>query len=73
MVVYTYSEARQNLASLLDRAAKEGEVKIRRKNGQTFIVRLETRTDSPLDVKAVDLGVSTAEIVSIIREGRERY
>lgn len=73
MVVYTYSEARQNLASLLDRAAREGEVRIRRKDGQTFIVRLEVGADSPLDVKAVDLGVSTEEIVSIIREGRERY
>lgn len=73
MVVYTYSEARQNLASLLDRAAREGEVRIRRKDGQTFIVRLEVSADSPLDVKSVDLGVSTDEIVSIIREGRERY
>ena len=73
MVVYTYSEARQNLASLLDRAAKEGEVRIRRKDGQTFIVKLEIRADSPLDVKAVDLGVTTDEIVRIIREGRERY
>ena len=73
MVVYTCSEARQNLASLLDRAANEGEVRIRRKDGQTFIVKLEIRTDSPLDVKAVDLGVTTDEIVRIIREGRERY
>jgi uncharacterized protein (DUF433 family) len=28
---------------------------------------------SPLDVCAVDLGVSTGEIVEMIREGRERY
>jgi hypothetical protein len=72
MVVYTYSEARQNLASLLDQAAKEGEVRIRRKNGQVFIVKLQPRADSPLDVKRVDLGVTTDEIVRIVREGRER-
>ena len=28
---------------------------------------------SPLDVEGVDLGVTTDEIVSMIREGRERY
>jgi antitoxin Phd len=72
MVVYTYSQARQNLASLLDQAAKEGEVRIRRRDGQTFIVKLQPGSDSPLDVKTVDLGVTTDEIVRIVREGRER-
>ncbi|MBN1956127.1 MAG: type II toxin-antitoxin system Phd/YefM family antitoxin [Anaerolineae bacterium] len=72
MVVYTYSEARQNLASLLDQAAKEGEVRIRRKDGQVFVIRLQPRSDSPLDVKEVDLGISTDDIVKIVREGRER-
>ena len=28
---------------------------------------------SPLDVEGVDLGVTTDEIVSMIREGRGRY
>jgi hypothetical protein len=72
MIVYTYSQARQNLASLLDQAAREGEVRIRRKDGQVFIVKPQPRTDSPLEVKRVDLGVTTDEIVSIVREGRER-
>jgi hypothetical protein len=72
MVVYTYSEARQKLSALLDQAAREGEVRIRRKDGQIFIVKLQPRGDSPLDVTKVDLGVSTKEIVSLIREGRER-
>lgn len=72
MVEYTYSKARQNLASLLDQAAKEGEVRIRRKDGQVFVVRPQPSTDSPLDVKSVDLAISTDDIVRIIREGRER-
>jgi len=72
MIVYTYSEARQNLASLLDQAAKEGEVRIRRKDGQVFVIKLQPRADSPLDVQAVNLDVTTDEIVSIVREGRER-
>lgn len=73
MIIYTYSEARQNLSSLLDRAAQDGEVRIRRRDGRVFVVKPEQRMASPLDVDSVDLGVTTDEIVSIIREGRERY
>jgi hypothetical protein len=38
MNVYTYTEARQNLATLLDKASREGEVLIKRKDGQMFKV-----------------------------------
>ena len=72
MRVYTYSEARQKLAALLDIAQTEGAVAIRRRNGQTFILRSEPSNGSPLDVEGVDLGVTTDEIVSLIRESRER-
>ncbi len=72
MIVYTYSEARQNLASLLDQAAKDGEVRIKRQNGQVFVVRIEPEIESPLDVEPVDLGVGAAEIVGFVRESRER-
>jgi len=72
MNVYTYSEARQRLASLLEQAAREGEVRIKRRDGQVFVVRPEARKSSPLDVEGVDLGISTAEILQFIQEGRER-
>jgi len=72
MTEYTYSEARQNLASLLERAAREGEVRIRRRDGRIFVVKAQPRSDSPLNVEGVDLGVTTAEIVEVIREGREK-
>ncbi len=72
MTVYTYSEARQNLATLLEKAAKEGEVRIRRRDGKVFVIRPQARADSPLNVESVDLGVSTAEIVELIHEGRSR-
>ena len=71
--VYTYSEARQNLASLLDQATQEGEVRVRRKDGQIFVIRPETRTGSPLDVEGVDLGMTAAEIVQFIHEGHREY
>lgn len=73
MTEYTYSEARQNLAALLEEATRKGEVRIRRRDGRVFVVRLKEGGGSPLDLASVDLNVSTEEIVSIIREGRERY
>jgi len=73
MKTYTYSEARQNLASLLEEARADGAVKISRKDGKSFILRPELSGKSPLDVEGVDVDITTDEIVSIIREGRERY
>lgn len=70
--IYTYSEARQNLATLLDKAAQEGEVKIRRKDGQVFVVKPEAKTGSALDVEGIDLDVTIAEIVEFIRESRSQ-
>jgi hypothetical protein len=72
MRVYTYSEARQNLADLLDQAVEEGEVRIRRRDGREYILRPHRREGSPLDVPAVSTGVSAEEIVDAVREGRER-
>ncbi len=70
MKSYTYSQARQALARLLDQAWKEGAVRIRRRDGQTFIIRPERSGKSPLDVEGLDLGITTDEIVQFVREGR---
>ena len=72
MRVYTYSEARQNLATLLDVASRDGAVAIRRRDGQTFILSPEAAGSSSLDVDGIDLDVTTEEIIDIIRQGRER-
>jgi len=72
MNVYTYSEARQKLARLLEQAVREGEVKIRRQDGQTFVIKPERRMGSPLDVEGLDLGLTAAEIVRFVQEGRRR-
>jgi len=50
MKEYTFSEARQRLSSLLDRARKEGSVRIRRRDGQKFILQPDLQSRSPLDV-----------------------
>ncbi|MBI2567740.1 MAG: type II toxin-antitoxin system Phd/YefM family antitoxin [Candidatus Schekmanbacteria bacterium] len=72
MNVYTFSDARQRLASVLDQAAKEGAVRIKRRDGQSFLIVPEKPSRSPLDVPGVDVTVSTEELVGIVREGRER-
>ena len=72
MTVYTYSEARQQFASLLERAQREGGVRVRRRDGQMFVILAERSEKSPLDVGGVDIGLSEGEIVRVVREGRER-
>ncbi len=72
MKVYTYSEARQRLSSLLDKARAEGAVRIKRRDGQEFVVQPVDRKGSPLDVDGLDLGWTREEIVAAVRQGRER-
>ena len=72
MRVYTYSEARQKLASLLDEASEEGAVRIRRRDGQEYVLRPVSADGSPLDVEGLNLGWTREEIVAAVREGRER-
>lgn len=72
MMVYTYSEARQKLAQLLDEVLEEGEVRIKRKDGQEFVVKPVSKKTSPLDVPGLDLGIDATEIVQFIQVGR-RY
>lgn len=70
MKVYSYSAARQRLAELLNRARREGQVEIRRRDGQVFIVRAGARSGSPLDVPAVRTNLSREEVVGLVRESR---
>jgi len=70
MKVYSYSEARQQLAQLLNRVRQDGQVEIRRRDGQAFIVRPAESAGSPLDVPGVDTDFSREEIVRLVRESR---
>ncbi len=72
MQVYTYSEARQKLAFVLEQAEDTGKVLIKRKDGRTFALVPEKNASSPLDVPSIKAKITTQEIVNIIREGRER-
>ena len=72
MKVYTFSEARQNFASVLDRAQREGAVRITRRDGRAFTIQPVKEVPSPLGVKSAALKLRRKEIVAAVREGRER-
>lgn len=70
MRVFTYSEARQNLAKLLTLAQTET-VRIRRRDGTTFSLSAEPGVKaSPFDVPGVRTTATTADILSAISESR---
>lgn len=72
MQVYSYSEARQKLSSVLDKAESTGKVIIRRKDGRTFALTPEQTRRSPLDVPSIRASISTEELVKIVRKERGR-
>lgn len=72
MKVYTYSEARQQLAAVLEAAHRDGVVQIRRKDGRVFVIKPEQERGSPLDIVGVSLDVTTPEIIEYLQESRRR-
>lgn len=72
MEVYSYSEARQKLSSVLDQAESTGKVFIRRRDGRTYSLVPERMPDSPLDVPSVKANISTREVVELVRRERGR-
>ena len=72
MKVYTYSQARQKLADILEESKKE-EVVIRRRKGDMFsIIPKSQARRSPFDVPGLRKGITREEILEAIRESRER-
>ncbi len=71
MKEYSFTEARQHFASVLDEAKKEGIVCVRKRDGESFYIKPATLKKSPLDVKGVDLGITSTEILDAIRQSRE--
>jgi antitoxin (DNA-binding transcriptional repressor) of toxin-antitoxin stability system len=73
MKTFTVTEARQKLASLLEQAAKYGEVRIKRRDGQVFVIKPQKRVGSPLAVEGINLNLSRQEILESIEEGRRVF
>ena len=72
MKEYSFTEARQHFASLLDEAKRDGVVCVKKRDGESFYIKPAVPKKSPLDVKGVDLDITSSEIVDIVRKGRER-
>ena len=72
MKEYSFTEARQHFASILEEAKTAGVVCIKKKNGESFYIKPVISKKSPLDIKGVNLGISSSDIVDIVRSGRER-
>lgn len=72
MKIYTYSEARQNLASLLEEARRKGGVRIRRRDGASFVLRPERAVSAPLDVAGANLRLQRSQIVAAVRDSRKK-
>jgi len=70
MKVYTYSEARQRLADVLNIARSE-EVIIKRKGGETFSIIYRKSKKSPFDVPGIQTKATTKDILAALRESRE--
>lgn len=65
-------DLRSDFSIVLDKAKVEGGVLITRRDGTMFEILPVPRKELPLDVRGVDLDLTADEIVSIIRESRER-
>ncbi|HNP88403.1 MAG: type II toxin-antitoxin system Phd/YefM family antitoxin [Chloroflexi bacterium SZAS-1] len=75
MKSYTFSEARQNFAAILEQARRDGAVRIQRRDGQRFVLMPEPAITSPLDISGIvpQQPVSRNDILQSIQEGREHY
>jgi len=73
-MVYSYSEARERLSALLERALREGQVKIKSQDGRVFIIRPEqSLKTSPFEVRSIKLSITKLDILEAIRESRARF
>jgi PHD/YefM family antitoxin component YafN of YafNO toxin-antitoxin module len=72
MTVYTFSEAQQKLASILDEAERQGAVRIKRRDGSEFEIAPVREERSPLDVEGIPLDLTAEEIIAALKESRSR-
>jgi hypothetical protein len=73
MKIYTYSEAREKLSSILEESKTE-EVVIKRRRGDMYAIvpRSARPRRSPFDVPGLSKSITRQEILEAISESRER-
>ena len=68
----SFEEALNRFQELFDEVEKEGALRIRRKDGKVFVLKVEgSDRRPPLDVEGVETDLTLDEILQVIREGRE--
>ncbi len=72
MLIYTYIEAKKDLSKLLDKAKKNNDVFIQSEDSEMFALRFFSKKETAYNLPHTDLELSRDEIVSCIREVRER-
>lgn len=75
MKSYTFSEARQHFAAILEQARRDGAVRIQRRDGQSFVLTPEPLSVSPLDIPGITPSqpVTREVIIQSIQESRRSY
>ena len=71
MLVVTYSQARQNFASVLDTSKKDGCVLIKRADGSVFKISPQESSGSPFEGIKTLVNIRSEQILSALRETRE--
>jgi antitoxin (DNA-binding transcriptional repressor) of toxin-antitoxin stability system len=71
MLVVTYSEARQNFASVLDKSKNDGAVLIKRADGSVFRISPEVPDSSPFAGIKTLFDIKHDDIMQSLRETRE--
>ncbi len=75
MKSYTFSEARQNFAAVLEQARRDGAVRIQRRDGQSFVLTPEPQKASPLDIPGIisSKTITREDILQSIQDSRRNY
>jgi hypothetical protein len=71
MLVVTYSEARQNFASVLDKSKNDGAVLVKRADGSVFRISPEVSDSSPFAGIKTLFDIRHEDIMQSLRESRE--
>ena len=71
MLIVTYSEARQNFASVLDKSKNDGAVLVKRADGSIFRISPEIAESSPFAGIKTLFDIRHEDIMQSLRESRE--
>ena len=67
---YSYEKFKKSFDLILKKATLDGRVAIRKDN-ELYILMLASKDASPLDIKGVDMDISSKDIIQFIHESRK--